>query len=95
VTTELTGELRSEGYAREVVRNIQDLRKKSGFEISDRIHTTVQAGPALDPVWERFGAEIASDTLSLSFTAGKPADDAFTASLKLDGEDVVLGVSKA
>ena len=95
VTTELTDELRWEGYAREVVRNIQDLRKKSGFEISDRIHTTVQAGPALIPVWERFGAEIASDTLSLSFTAGAPSGDAFTARLKLDSEDVVVGVSKA
>ena len=37
VTTELTDALRWEGYAREVVRNIQELRKKSGFEISDRI----------------------------------------------------------
>ena len=44
VTTELTDELRWEGWAREVSRNIQELRKKSGFEISDRIHTTVQAG---------------------------------------------------
>ena len=44
VTTELTDELRWEGWAREVSRNIQELRKKSGLEISDRIRTTVQAG---------------------------------------------------
>ena len=59
VTTELTDMLRWEGYAREVVRNIQELRKKSGFEISDRILTTVQSGPALEPMWREFGAEIA------------------------------------
>ena len=95
VTTELTDELRWEGYAREVVRNIQDLRKKSGFEISDRIHTTVQGGPGLDPVWKHYGSEIAADTLSVSLVAGPPPNDAFTARLKLDGEDVLVGVRKA
>jgi isoleucyl-tRNA synthetase len=95
VTTELTDALRWEGYAREVSRNIQELRKKSGFEISDRIHTTVQAGPALAAVWQQFGADIAADTLSLSFTGAPPADGAFTTTVRLDGEDVTLGVRKA
>ena len=70
VTTELTDELRWEGYAREVIRNIQELRKKSGFEISDRIRTTVQSGAALEPVWREFGPEIARDTLSTRFEQG-------------------------
>lgn len=95
VTTELTDLLRWEGWAREVTRNIQELRKKSGFEISDRIHTTVQAGPALAPVWQHFGAEIAGDTLSLRFLPAAPAADAFTAALTLDGEEVVIGIHKA
>ncbi len=95
VTTELTDELRWEGWAREVTRNIQELRKRSGFEISDRIHTTVQAGPALDPVWEHFGAEIAGDTLSVTFDRSAPAPDAFTARIKLDDQEVVVGVRKA
>jgi len=95
VTTQLTDELRWEGYAREISRNIQELRKKSGFEISDRIRTTVQASPALDPVWERFGAEIAGDTLSISFTRGAPEPDAFTTPMMLDGEEVVVGIRKA
>jgi isoleucyl-tRNA synthetase len=95
VTTELTDELRWEGWAREVSRNIQELRKKSGLEISDRIRTTVQAGPKLVPVWKHYGAVIAADTLSISFDQSAPASGAFTASLKLDGEDAVLGIGKA
>ncbi len=95
MTTELTDALRWEGYAREVSRNIQELRKKSGFEISDRIHTTVQAGTTLDPVWQHFGADIAADTLSVSLTAGAPEPGMFTATVKLEGEDVTLGVRKA
>lgn len=78
-----------------MTRNIQELRKKSGFEISDRIHTTVQAGPALAPVWQHFGAEIASDTLSVTFSQAAPVAGAFTAELKLEAEDMLLGVRKA
>ncbi len=95
ITTELTDMLRWEGWAREVTRNIQELRKKSGFEISDRIRTTVQASPALAPMWQNFGAEIAGDTLSISFVQAAPEPGAFTAELKLDAEDVLLGVRKA
>jgi isoleucyl-tRNA synthetase len=95
VTTELTEELRWEGYAREISRNIQELRKKSGFEISDRIHTTVQAGPALGPVWENHGAAIAADTLSVSFLAAAPEPAAQTALVKLDDQEVVIGIEKA
>ncbi len=95
ITTELTEMLRWEGWAREVTRNIQELRKKSGFEISDRIHTTVQASPAVAAVWQNFGAEIAGDTLSVSFVQAAPEPGAFTAELKLDAEDVLLGVRKA
>lgn len=35
--TEITSELATEGMAREIIRAIQELRKSSGFEISDRI----------------------------------------------------------
>ncbi len=95
VTTELTDELRLEGYAREISRNIQELRKKSGFEISDRIRTTVAAGPALAPLWARHGAAIASDTLSVEFVEGAPAEDAFTTTVVVDGHEVVVGIKKA
>ena len=95
ITTDLSDELRWEGYAREVARNIQVLRKDSGFEISDRIRTTVQSGPKLAQVWEHFGAEIASDTLSVSFRSGPPAPGAATAKLNVDGEEVLVGVEKA
>jgi isoleucyl-tRNA synthetase len=94
VTTELTDALRWEGWAREVSRNVQELRKKSGFEISDRIRTTVQASPQLAAVWQHHGAAIAEDTLSVGFAPGDPAPGAATASVKLDGEEVVIGIER-
>jgi isoleucyl-tRNA synthetase len=94
VTTELTEELRLEGYAREVSRNIQELRKKSGFEISDRIRTTVAGPPDLAPLWARHGAAIAADTLSVSFEQGEPERDAFTAQVRLDEHEVLVGIAR-
>ena len=38
----LTDELREEGIARELVNRIQNLRKDSGFEVTDRIKVTLQ-----------------------------------------------------
>jgi isoleucyl-tRNA synthetase len=95
VATEITDELRWEGWAREISRNIQELRKKSGLEISDRIYTTVEAGPRLAPVWQRFGAAIAADTLSLSLTSGAVARDASAVSVRLDSEEVWIEIRKA
>ena len=94
VTTELTDELRWEGYAREIARNIQVLRKDSSFEISDRIDTTVQSGPRLAPVWEHYGDAIAADTLSLSLHEGPPAPGAATATVSLEGEEVLVGITR-
>jgi isoleucyl-tRNA synthetase len=94
VTTEISDALRWEGYAREISRHIQELRKQSGLEISDRIHTTVQASEALAPVWAHFGAAIAADTLSLRFEQRPPLEGAFTTSVKLDGEEVIIGIQK-
>jgi isoleucyl-tRNA synthetase len=95
VRTDLTDELRWEGYAREISRNIQELRKKSGLEISDRIRTTVLAPAALDPVWQHHGASIAADTLSISLDTTGPAETDFTTSVKLEGQDLVIGIRKA
>jgi isoleucyl-tRNA synthetase len=45
--THLTNELRAEGLAREFVNRIQNLRKDSGFEVTDRITIAVGGAPDL------------------------------------------------
>ncbi len=39
--TTLTDALRAEGLAREIINKVQNLRKKSGLEVSDRIDLAV------------------------------------------------------
>lgn len=40
----VTPELYREGQARDIVRNVQNLRKSTGLEMSDRIHLTLPEG---------------------------------------------------
>ncbi len=64
---EVTPELRREGLSRELVNRIQNLRKSSGFEVTDRIYTSVYADdPDLQDALSAFGAYVKAQTLSLS-----------------------------
>jgi isoleucyl-tRNA synthetase len=70
---EVTPELRREGLARELVNRIQNLRKSSGFEVTDRIHTVVYSDDAaLADALSAFGDYVKAQTLSLSIGL-KPA----------------------
>ena len=76
---EVTPELRLEGLSRELVNRIQNLRKASGFEVTDRIHTVVYSNdPALAQALQAYSSYIKSQTLSLSIglenEAAAPAD---------------------
>ena len=66
--TELTPELEAEGYARDVVRAVQDERKNAGLHIADRIDLslTVPADHVADV--ETWRDMIAAETLALSLT---------------------------
>ncbi len=73
---EVTPELRREGLARELVNRIQNLRKSSGFEVTDRIDTVVYADDAdLTDALSAFGDYVKAQTLSLSIGL-KPAGEA-------------------
>jgi isoleucyl-tRNA synthetase len=95
IDTELTPALKQEGMARDLVRQIQDARKNAGFEIEDRIILTYQSGETLEKVFEKLGEYIAEETLAVDITAGAPPTNAFTASFKVDGEPIAIGVQRA
>ena len=65
-----TPELIREGTARELIHPIQNLRKESGFELTDRIDTVIYADGAAEvsirEALGEYGGYVASQTLSLS-----------------------------
>jgi isoleucyl-tRNA synthetase len=63
---ELTDELRRAGLAREAIRMIQEARKNSGFEVSDRIALTWSASAAMAAAFAEHAGLIADEVLAAS-----------------------------
>ena len=62
--SEITEELKLEGYVRDFVRGIQNLRKESGFEVTDRIEITASGNETLEKAFNMFVDYISSETLA-------------------------------
>ncbi len=93
--TTITAELRSEGVARELVRRLQDLRRESGLDVSDRIEVRFASEePAIAQAFEVHGGYIAEETLALGIEPGEEAGWASDAAT-IDGMDVTLSLRKA
>lgn len=60
----ITEELRREGIAREVVNKVQNLRKDSGFEVTDKIKLTIGKNSVTDDAIEAFKEYIGAQTLA-------------------------------
>jgi isoleucyl-tRNA synthetase len=60
----LTEALKQEGLARELVNRIQNLRKSSNFDITDRIKLTLTHAPEMDLALETFRDYIANQVLA-------------------------------
>ena len=74
---EITPELARAGQAREVIRFIQDSRKKAGLEVSDRISLSWQADGELAEAIAEHLDEIASEVLATTFNRGEADDEWF------------------
>ncbi len=90
--TTITPELAQEGLARELVHRIQDMRKKAGFEITDRIHIYYRGPSSVEEVMRAFSGYIMQETLSEELVPGEGADGAYHDTQSVDGMEVVLGV---
>lgn len=61
---ELTDELKKEGMARELINRIQNLRKETGFEITDRIIVTIAPNEETNAAINAFGELIKTQVLA-------------------------------
>jgi isoleucyl-tRNA synthetase len=65
---ELTEELKNEGMARELINRIQNIRKESGFEITDRINVVLAPQTDVEKAVSSFGDYIKSQVLANEIT---------------------------
>jgi len=93
--TALDDELRREGTARELARKLNDLRKASGLDISDRVRVTVWGGDALVDAARHHAAWIRDEVLAVEWDveADEPPD-AGVAQLDVDGSTASVRLQK-
>ena len=92
--TNLTPDLVSEGLARELVNRIQNLRKDTALDVTDRITLTLSAAPALLAAAETHRDFIQSETLSITLTL-QPLPASPTSPLDINGHHALLSLQKA
>ena len=85
----VTEELRSEGVARELVKRIQNLRKESGFEITDRIDILLGHHTETDKAVAQYQDYICNQVLANSLTLVDEVEEA----TELDFEDYKVNIN--
>ncbi len=64
--SKITDELKKEGYVRDLVRGIQNLRKESGLNVTDRIKLSVSGDEELKAAYEMFADFVSGEVLASS-----------------------------
>jgi isoleucyl-tRNA synthetase len=89
--TVVTDELRREGIARELVSKIQNIRKSSGFEITDKIRVTLSKNEQTDAAVLEYNDYICNQVLANSLQL---ADMTEGTELEFDGFTLMINVVK-
>ncbi len=93
--TKITEELKIEGLAREIVRQVQSMRKKAGFNVEDRINLFWDSSDKLSQsVFDQEGKYIAKETLAKEVTLGDIQKADYSEEAKIEGKSVILGVKR-
>ena len=90
----LTDELRAEGAARELINRIQNIRKESGFEVTDKIRVEIEAKPAVEQALAGFSDYIAAQTLAVEVKAATAPAGAVVVDSDLDDEPLKIAVTR-
>ena len=69
----LDDELINEGFAREIVRSVQDARKQAGLEVSDRITLGVSGSAAVEKALAVHREYLMAETLATAWQVGQEA----------------------
>jgi isoleucyl-tRNA synthetase len=70
----LTDELKAEGIARELVNRIQNIRKDSDFEVTDRVKLTLQSSDYISEAVAKFSTYICNEVLATELKVVDGAD---------------------
>jgi isoleucyl-tRNA synthetase len=87
---ELDDDLIREGLARELVKEVQQLRKTSGLDVTDRIHLKLSADEAVHEAVAAYTDHIKNEVLALSIETAETAGE----SVDLNGHGCTISITK-
>ena len=90
----VTDELRKEGTARELINRIQNIRKDSGLEVTDRIRLSIQRTDEVAESVEAFGSLITSQTLAVSISVDEQAAGTWVCDTDINEMPLQIGITK-
>ena len=94
----VTDDLRKEGVARELINRIQNLRKSSGFDVTDKIDVRIFAeGEDAEDISGALGVfsdYIAAQTLSRSISLGPVSGKGSAAEVEWNEKPIYIGVTR-
>lgn len=91
----ITDDLREEGIARELVNRIQNIRKDSGFDVTDKIELFIKKHEAINSAVEKYKGYIGSQTLAPKIRLVDECNDSAAVSVELESDlETVIAVRK-
>jgi len=94
INTNLSDELVQEGYARDLVRFLNNMRKESGFDISDRIEVVYEAEGVAAETLRNFADYIMQETLAVSLVNGATDGASLRETTMLGDNEVAIAIRK-
>lgn len=89
--THITGELKEEGYLREILSKIQNMRKENGYEVVDKIRIYVDNNKVIEDIIKKFEDHIKIETLAEEIYFGEKKDFVL---ININGEKVSIYLEK-
>ncbi|MFQ6106717.1 MAG: isoleucine--tRNA ligase [Thermoplasmata archaeon] len=94
VDMEITSEIRGEGFARETIRRIQEMRKEIDLDVEDFISTKIKGREELLRLIAKWKDFISSETRSRELHLSKvDVDEEYVVDWNIEGEVVTLGIT--
>lgn len=91
LNTEITEDLKLEGYAREVIRFIQEMRKNAGYEVDNRIKVGFEG---MNDVFEKFGQVIQKEVLANDVQATLLSERDIEKEFLIDGRRIKISLKR-
>jgi isoleucyl-tRNA synthetase len=92
--TEITPELQREGFARELVNRLQNMRKEANYEVTDRISVSIVSDETTVESVKTMQNYIMSETLSEEMVFTPISDADFTKDWEIDDKSVKLAIKR-